>query len=205
MRPYLGAPMNRFSPNFGCGCFSSCSTDTWYQNNEIQKKFFVTSLVLYSIVSVAIKFDSCKLQQNCTLDDCSLFTAQMQPYLTMALIRSGTRVLYHLTLPAKNLACSLFTVQMQPRLTMALNRSGTRVLYHLTLPAKNLACSLFTVQIQPRLTMALNRSGTRVLYHLTMPAKNLACSLFTVQMQPLSDHGSEQEWHQGPISSYLAS
>ena len=38
MRPYLGAPMNRFPPNCGCGCFSSCSTDTWYAKRWNAKK-----------------------------------------------------------------------------------------------------------------------------------------------------------------------
>ena len=42
--------INRFPPNLGCGCFSSCSTDTWYPNRWNAKKFFVMSLLnLYSI------------------------------------------------------------------------------------------------------------------------------------------------------------
>ena len=31
--------MNRFLPNLGCGCFLSCSTDTWYPKAEMQKVF----------------------------------------------------------------------------------------------------------------------------------------------------------------------
>ena len=37
--------MNRFPPNLGCGCFSSCSTDTCYPKHWNPKKFFVTSIV----------------------------------------------------------------------------------------------------------------------------------------------------------------
>ena len=50
MQPYLGAPMNRFPPNLGCGCFSSCSTDTWYPKHRNPKKVFcdVIASVLYS-------------------------------------------------------------------------------------------------------------------------------------------------------------
>ena len=43
------APMNRFPPSLGSGCFSSCSTDTWYPKHWNPKKFFVMSLLLYSI------------------------------------------------------------------------------------------------------------------------------------------------------------
>ena len=32
--------MNRFPPNLGCGCFSSCSTDTWYRKRWNPKKVF---------------------------------------------------------------------------------------------------------------------------------------------------------------------
>ena len=35
------APMNRFPPNLGCGCFSSCSTDTWYPKCWNAKKSFL--------------------------------------------------------------------------------------------------------------------------------------------------------------------
>ena len=32
--------MNRLPPNLGCGCFSSCSTDTWYPKHWNPKKSF---------------------------------------------------------------------------------------------------------------------------------------------------------------------
>ena len=44
--------MNRFPPNLGCGCVSTCSTDTRYPKAEMQKKKkkkIVMSSLLYSI------------------------------------------------------------------------------------------------------------------------------------------------------------
>ena len=41
--------MNRFPPNLGSGCFHHAPPIHGIQNTEIQKKFFVTSSLLYSM------------------------------------------------------------------------------------------------------------------------------------------------------------
>ena len=51
---HISGPMNRFPPNLGCGCFSSCSTSIWYPKcwNAIFFLsfffFFLISSLLYS-------------------------------------------------------------------------------------------------------------------------------------------------------------
>ena len=56
MRSYLGAPMNRFPPNFGCGGISSFSTGLWYSKSWNAKKVFcdIITSVLYSALSYDI-------------------------------------------------------------------------------------------------------------------------------------------------------
>ena len=40
-RGHISGPMNRFPPNLGCECFSSCFTDTWYSKWWNAKKVFL--------------------------------------------------------------------------------------------------------------------------------------------------------------------
>ena len=53
--------MNRFPPNLGCGCFSSCSTDTWYSKHSNPKKVFcdvIASVLYFKICTLDLFIDA---------------------------------------------------------------------------------------------------------------------------------------------------
>ena len=49
---HISGPMNWFPPNLGCGCFSSCSTDTWYPKRWNAKKTPVFCDVIVSVLYI---------------------------------------------------------------------------------------------------------------------------------------------------------
>ena len=58
--------MNRFPPNLGCGCFSSCSINTWYPKHWNPKKVFgdVITSVLYRLSNSWESWDSAQNMFN---------------------------------------------------------------------------------------------------------------------------------------------
>ena len=86
---HISGPMNRFPPNLGCGCFSSCSTNTWYPKRwntkkkkrrrkkaEIQKKKKKEERkeIWDVIASVLYKLQGCKFSGNCLKSDLCMFS-----------------------------------------------------------------------------------------------------------------------------------